>query len=71
MKDHLRAKIHNHTAVGAVIGLGYVGLLLRHGSGQALAVAFAEKGFPVTFVATQCRGQAAGRFGESVGRRVE
>jgi len=47
MKDPLRAKIHNHTAVGAVIGLGYVGL--------PLAVAFAEKGFPVTFVATQCR----------------
>ena len=55
MKDQLRAKIHNHTAVVAVIGLGYVGLPLRHGSGQALAVAFAEKGFPVTFVATQCR----------------
>ena len=47
MKDQLRAKIHNHTAVGAVIGLGYVG--------QALAVACAEKGFPVAFVATQCR----------------
>ena len=46
MKDQLRAKIHNHTAVGAVIGLGYVGLLLRHGSGQALAVAFAERAFP-------------------------
>ena len=63
MKDQLRAKIHNHTAVVAVIGLGYVGF--------PLAVAFAEQGFPVTFVATQCRGQAAGRFGESVGRRVE
>ena len=28
-------------------GLGYVGRLLRPGSGQALAVAFAEQGFPV------------------------
>ena len=38
MKDQLHPKIHDHTAVVAVIGLGYVGL--------PLAVAFAEKGFP-------------------------
>ena len=47
LKDQLFSKIHDHTAVVAVVGLGYVGL--------PLAVAFAEKGFPVTFVATQCR----------------
>jgi len=45
MKDQLLAKIHDHTAVMAVVGLGYVGL--------PLAVAFAEKGFPVTFAAAQ------------------
>ncbi|MFZ1404671.1 MAG: UDP-N-acetyl-D-glucosamine dehydrogenase, partial [Anaerolineae bacterium] len=39
MKDQLLTKINDHTAVVAVIGLGYVGL--------PLAVAFAEKGFPV------------------------
>ncbi|PKO20457.1 MAG: hypothetical protein CVU38_19980 [Chloroflexi bacterium HGW-Chloroflexi-1] len=39
MKDQLLAEIHDHTAVVAVVGLGYVGL--------SLAVAFAEKGFPV------------------------
>lgn len=55
MKDQLLSKIHDHTAVVAVVGLGYVGLLLRLRSGQALAVAFAEKGFPVTFAAAQCR----------------
>ncbi|MFZ1475659.1 MAG: hypothetical protein WAV79_22295 [Anaerolineae bacterium] len=38
MKDQLHPKIHDHTAVVAVVGLGYVGL--------PLAVAFAEKGFP-------------------------
>ena len=38
MKHQLLSKIHDHTAVVAVIGLGYVGL--------PLAVAFAEKGFP-------------------------
>jgi UDP-N-acetyl-D-mannosaminuronate dehydrogenase len=47
MKDQLLAKIHDHTAVVAVVGLGYVGLLL--------VVAFAEKGFPVTFAAAQDR----------------
>ncbi len=39
MKDQLLSKIHDHTAVVAVVGLGYVGL--------PLAVAFAEKGFSV------------------------
>ncbi|MFZ1554410.1 MAG: hypothetical protein WAV53_23685 [Anaerolineae bacterium] len=38
MKDQLLSKIHDHTAVVAVIGLGYVGL--------PLAVAVAERGFP-------------------------
>ena len=47
MKDQLLAKIHDHTAVVAVVGLGYVGL--------PLAVAFVEQGFPVTFAAAQCR----------------
>ncbi len=47
MKDQLLSKIHDYTAVVAVVGLGYVGL--------PLAVAFAEKGFPVTFAAAQCR----------------
>ncbi len=41
MKDQLFSKIEDHTAVVAVVGLGYV--------------AFAEKGFPVTFAAAQCR----------------
>ncbi len=39
MKDNLLSRIHDHTAVVAVVGLGYVGL--------PLAVAFAERGFPV------------------------
>jgi UDP-N-acetyl-D-glucosamine dehydrogenase len=39
MKDHLLAKIANREAVVAIVGLGYVGL--------PLAVAFAERGFPV------------------------
>lgn len=39
LKDQLLAKIENHQATVAVIGLGYVGL--------PLAVAFAERGFPV------------------------
>jgi len=43
MKQHLLTKIHNRTAVVAVVGLGYVGL--------PLAVAFAEQVFPVTFAA--------------------
>ena len=39
MKEHLLAQFEGHSAVIAVIGLGYVGL--------PLAVAFAERGFPV------------------------
>jgi UDP-N-acetyl-D-glucosamine dehydrogenase len=39
MKNQLLSKINDHTAVVSVIGLGYVGL--------PLAVAFAERGFPV------------------------
>ena len=39
MKEQLLTKIEGHSAVIAVIGLGYVGL--------PLAVAFAERGFPV------------------------
>ena len=39
MKQQLLTKIRNHTATVAIIGLGYVGL--------PLAVAFAERGFPV------------------------
>jgi UDP-N-acetyl-D-glucosamine dehydrogenase len=39
MKEQLLAKIQDHSAVIAIIGLGYVGL--------PLAVAFAEQGFPV------------------------
>jgi UDP-N-acetyl-D-glucosamine dehydrogenase len=39
MKEDLFARIQNHSAVVAIVGLGYVGL--------PLAVAFAERGFPV------------------------
>jgi UDP-N-acetyl-D-glucosamine dehydrogenase len=39
MNNQLLSKINDHTAVVSVIGLGYVGL--------PLAVAFAERGFPV------------------------
>jgi UDP-N-acetyl-D-glucosamine dehydrogenase len=39
MQDQLLRKINEHRAVVAVVGLGYVGL--------PLAVAFAERGFPV------------------------
>jgi len=39
MDNQLLSKINDHTAVVSVIGLGYVGL--------PLAVAFAERGFPV------------------------
>ena len=59
MKQHLLTKIHDRTAVVAVVGLAPFGLaqdMLRHGSGQGyvglpLAVAFAEQVFPVTFAA--------------------
>jgi UDP-N-acetyl-D-mannosaminuronate dehydrogenase len=54
MKDQLLAKIHDHTAVVAVVGLP-----LRPGSGQGyvglpLAVAFAEQGFPVVSLPDIC-----------------
>ena len=39
MKQDLLARIEDHSAVVAIVGLGYVGL--------PLAVAFAERGFPV------------------------
>lgn len=39
LRELLLSKIHTRTATIAVIGLGYVGL--------PLAVAFAERGFPV------------------------
>ncbi|MFZ1707296.1 MAG: 3-hydroxyacyl-CoA dehydrogenase NAD-binding domain-containing protein, partial [Anaerolineae bacterium] len=57
MKDQLLSKIHDHTAVVAVIGLGYVGL--------PLAVAFAEKGFPVVGIEVDGRKVAAVQRGES------
>ena len=57
MKDQLLTKIHDHTAVVAVIGLGYVGL--------PLAVAFAEKGFPVVGIEVDGRKVAAVQRGES------
>ena len=57
MKDQLLSKIHDHTAVVAVIGLGYVGL--------PLAVAFAEQGFPVVGIEVDGRKVAAVQRGES------
>ncbi|MGB3062170.1 MAG: 3-hydroxyacyl-CoA dehydrogenase NAD-binding domain-containing protein [Anaerolineae bacterium] len=50
-------KINDHTAVVAVVGLGYVGL--------PLAVAFAEKGFPVVGIEVDGRKVAAVQRGES------
>ena len=57
MKDQLLAKIHDHTAVVAIVGLGYVGL--------PLAVAFAERGFPVVGIDVEGRKVAALNRGES------
>jgi len=57
MKDRLLSKIHDHTAVVAVVGLGYVGL--------PLAVAFAEKGFPVVGIDVDDRKVDALNRGES------
>jgi len=57
MKKQLLSKIHDHTAVVAVIGLGYVGL--------PLAVAFAEKGFPVVGIDVDSRKVGALKRGES------
>jgi UDP-N-acetyl-D-glucosamine dehydrogenase len=56
MKDQLLAKIHDHTAVVAIVGLGYVGL--------PLAVAFAERGFPVVGIDMDARKVAATKRGE-------
>jgi len=57
MKEQLLNRIHDHTATIAIIGLGYVGL--------PLAVAFAEKGFPVVGIDVDSRKVAALNRGES------
>ena len=57
MKDQLLNRIHDHTATIAIIGLGYVGL--------PLAVAFAEKGFPVVGIDVDPRKVDALNRGES------
>ena len=57
MRDQLLSKIHDHTAVVAVVCLSYVGL--------PLAVAFAEKGFPVVGIDVDGRKVAAVQRGES------
>ncbi len=51
MKDQLLSRIYDRTAVVAVVGLGYVGF--------PLAVAFAEKGFPVAGIDVAGRKVAA------------
>ena len=56
-KDQLLARIRDHRAVVAVVGLGYVGL--------PLAVAFAEKGFPVVGIDVDARKVDALNRGES------
>jgi len=57
MKQQLLTKIHDRTATVAVVGLGYVGL--------PLAVAFAEKGFPVVGIDVDDRKVAALNRGDS------
>jgi len=57
MKEQLLTKIEGHSAVIAVIGLGYVGL--------PLAVAFAERGFPVVGIDVDATKVAALMRGES------
>jgi UDP-N-acetyl-D-glucosamine dehydrogenase len=57
MIDPLLAKIQQHTASIAIIGLGYVGL--------PLAVAFAERGFPVIGIDIDARKVASLNRGES------
>jgi len=57
MKEQLLTKIEGHSAVIAVIGLGYVGL--------PLAVAFAERGFPVVGIDVDATKVAALNRGES------
>ena len=57
MKHQLLTKTHDHSATVAIIGLGYVGL--------PLAVAFAEKGFPVVGIDVDNRKVDALKRGES------
>jgi UDP-N-acetyl-D-glucosamine dehydrogenase len=57
MGDQLLKKINDRTAVVSVIGLGYVGL--------PLAVAFAERGFPVVGIDVDARKTDALNRGES------
>jgi UDP-N-acetyl-D-glucosamine dehydrogenase len=57
IKDQLLAKIDDHNAVVAIIGLGYVGL--------PLAVAFAEHGFPVIGIDVDVRKVTSLNDGES------
>jgi UDP-N-acetyl-D-glucosamine dehydrogenase len=57
LKEHLLSKIEGHSAVIAVIGLGYVGL--------PLAVAFAERGFSVVGIDVDAAKVAALNRGES------
>ncbi len=57
MKDQLLQKIRTHSAVVAVVGLGYVGL--------PLAVAFAEQGFRVVGIDVDPRKVEALQSGES------
>ena len=57
MKNQLLAKIHNRSAVVAIIGLGYVGL--------PLAVVFAERGFSVVGIDVDAAKVEALNRGES------
>ena len=57
IKDQLLAKINDHNAVVAIVGLGYVGL--------PLAVAFAEHGFPVIGIDVDARKVTSLNHGES------
>ena len=57
IKDQLLAKINDHNAVVAIVGLGYVGL--------PLAVAFAEHGFPVIGIDVDARKVTSLNLGES------
>jgi UDP-N-acetyl-D-glucosamine dehydrogenase len=57
IRDQLLARINDHNAVVAIVGLGYVGL--------PLAVAFAEHGFPVIGIDVDARKVASLNRGES------
>lgn len=57
MKEQFLAKVHDRSAIVAVIGLGYVGL--------PLAVAFAEQGFPVVGIDVDARKVESLNRGES------